>query len=133
MQFMFLSDGVKPQIARVELIHNHFQNGNKLSTVADFQIYYSIVVCFCTFIRLCLIPSTICSICLRNCSLLPDEAMALKKTYTLHSPLPFGKILQKSIIRDCMSLFQNIGKFLHESWSYLKLTAGNDHVWSSAD
>lgn len=50
----------------------------------------------CTFIRLCLIPSTICSICLRNCSLPPDEAMALNTnthfTHMLHVPLENCKI-----------------------------------------
>lgn len=30
--------------------------------------------------RLCLIPSTICSICLKNCSLAPEDAIALSKT-----------------------------------------------------
>lgn len=73
MQFMFLSDGVKPQIPRVKQIH--MQNGNN---VIRFHLLYDIVVWFYTFMRLCLIPSTICSICLRNCSLLPDEAIALK-------------------------------------------------------
>lgn len=85
MQFMFLSDGVKPQIPRVKQIH--MQNGNKIINIIRFSLLYDIVVWFCTFMRLCLIPSTICSICLRNCSLLPDEAIALKTQihFTLNS------------------------------------------------
>lgn len=59
--------------------------------------------------RLCLIPSTICSICLRNCSLLPEEAMALKTyTYTLPTcTCAFRKDMLKLIVKTLAVILRN--------------------------